>query len=196
MSEDDNNVEVTEDELAVLKARADHMGVGYHPNIGLDTLRERVKAKQTEMLDDQDKEQKDADAPTVLPMQKAETQTEKRIRLKNESNTLIRIRVTCMNQNKREWEGEIFTTGNSHIGTFRKYVPFGVEYHVPKIIFTMIEQRECQMFFTVIDPQTRRKTRRGRLIKEYAVEVLRGLNPEELKDLAQRQAMAKGAATV
>jgi hypothetical protein len=32
--------------------------------------------------------------------------------------------------------------------------------------------------------------RKGKLIKEFAIEVLPQLTPEELRDLAQRQAMA------
>jgi hypothetical protein len=39
-----------------------------------------------------------------------------------------------------------------------------------------------------------RQLRRGKLINEFNIAVLEPLTKEELKDLAQRQAMAKGQA--
>jgi hypothetical protein len=102
--------------------------------------------------------------------------------------------VTCMNPNKREWEGEIFTTGNMVVGTFKKYVPFETVWHVPQIILTMMRQRKCQVFHTVTDKRTGTKSRRGKMVNEFAVEVLPELSDTELQDLAQRQAMANGTA--
>ena len=97
-----------------------------------------------------------------------------------------------MNPMKNEWPGEIFTTGNDVVGTFKKYVPFNADdgWHVPHIIYEMIRDRQCQVFTT-----TRTKNgvgvRQGKLIKEFAVEVLSDLTEAELAELAQRQAMAK-----
>lgn len=176
MSDVDTDLQAA-DELSTLKARADMLGVSYHPSIGLEKLRDKVNAA----LSSGDKE--DGSSAKSEAAERAEAQLR--------ASELVRIRVTCMNPAKKEWEGEIFTTGNAVVGTFKKFVPFNAEegWHVPRIILDMIQSRECQVFTAVRDARGN-TTRKGKLIKEFAVEVLPPLTEEELKDLAQRQAMA------
>lgn len=186
MSEIDNDdALVTQDELTSLKARADLLGLSYHPSIGLEKLREKVNAATSSS----DKQEKAASAVVEAV---EETEGQRRNRKKREANELIRIRVSCMNPAKAEWDGEIFTAGNSLIGSFTKYVPFNAEdgWHVPRVILNQIQQRQCQVFTTVRDARGN-SSRKGKLIKEFAVEILTNLTPEELHELAQRQAMAK-----
>ncbi|TXH17424.1 MAG: hypothetical protein E6R03_03985 [Hyphomicrobiaceae bacterium] len=122
-----------------------------------------------------------------------ETKETKRSRLRKEAMKLVRIRVTCMNPAKKEWEGETFTAGNSVTGTVTKYVPFNIDdgWHVPNIIYKMMRRRECQTFVNVRGPDGK-SVKRGKMIREFAIEVLDPLSPQELHDLAQRQAMSKG----
>ncbi len=174
MSDVDTEIQAT-DELATLKARADMLGVKYHPSISLEKLREKVNASLAP-------EEKAAAAAPVVD----------RAAMQRQANELVRVRVTCMNPAKKEWEGEIFTVGNSVVGTIKKYVPFNADegWHVPRFILDQIKARECQVFTTVKGPRGN-TTRQGKLIKEFAVEILDPLTEEELHDLAQRQAMAK-----
>ncbi|TNF01487.1 MAG: hypothetical protein EP328_00015 [Gammaproteobacteria bacterium] len=168
-------------ELESLKERADLMGISYHPNIGVDKLREKV----AEAL-------KSSEPP--VPAEPAElSPAQLRHKKKKEATELVRIRITCMNPTKREWEGELFTAGNSLVGSHTKYVPFGVEWHVPRIIYNQIKQRQCQIFITKKDARGN-STRHGKLIKEFGIEELPNLSEKELKELAQRQAMAAGTA--
>ncbi len=183
----DTEVQVTaQDELAALKSRADMMGISYHPSIGLEKLREKVNAAIEGKADET---KQDA---AVVVSSSGETEGQRNARLKKEASKLVRIRVSCMNPAKKEWEGEIFSIGNAVVGSFTKYVPFNTEdgWHVPHMMYQMIKDRECQVFYTVTDSRGN-KTRKGKLIKEFNVEVLPPLTPEELHDLAQRQAMAK-----
>ena len=71
-------------------------------------------------------------------------------------------------------------------------IPFNAEegWHVPKIIYNQLVQRECQVFYTVKNARGQ-STRKGKLIKEFAIEVLPQLTEKELTELARRQAMAK-----
>ena len=174
-----------EDQLSIMKARADKLGVTYHPSIGLEKLTEKVNAA---MASDAPEEKAPAAAPVEAPV-KTEAQIQQDLQM--EASKLVRIRVTCMNPNKKEWEGEIFTVGNSVVGTFKKYVPFNADegWHVPHIIYEHLLHRECQTFVTTTDGRGN-KTRRGKLIREFAIEVLPQLTPEELEELARRQAMA------
>ncbi len=174
MSDIDTDLPVV-DELTALKARADMMGVKYHPSISLEKLKEKITAHMNA----------GEDKPTAEPEMD-------RAALQKSASELMRIRVTCMNPAKKEWEGEIFTVGNSVVGTFKKYVPFNADegWHVPRIIYEQLKDRECQVFTTVRDSRGN-STRKGKLIKEFAIEILPNLTEEEIKELAQRQAMAK-----
>ena len=171
-----------QDELATLKARADALGISYHPSIGVEKLREKVNAVLKK--DEASQEAPAADAK--------ETESQRRNRLRQEASKLVRIRLTCMNPHKKEWQGEFITAGNAVVGTFTKYIPFNADegWHVPHIIYEQLRDRECQVFVTVRDSKGN-ATRKGKTIKEFAIEVLPPLTEEELKDLAQRQAMAK-----
>ena len=165
------------DELTTLKARADALGVGYHPSIGLEKLKEKVNA---------------ALAPKEEPTEVVSKKDgDERMKLRNEAAKLVRIRVTCMNPNKKEWDGEFITAGNAVVGSFTKFIPFNADegWHVPHIIYEQLRDRECQVFVTVRDSKGN-ATRKGKLIREFSIEILPPLTPEELKDLAQRQAMA------
>lgn len=180
----DEDALVVPDELTTLKARADLLGVKYHPSVGVDKLRSKIE----DFLADAEPEE--SKAPVAVAA--AESEREFRLRKKREASELVRIRVTCMNPFKKEWEGEIFTAGNSVVGTFKKYIPFNAEegWHVPRIIYNQLLQRQCQVFTSTRDGRGN-TIRKGKLIKEFAIEVLPQLTEAELKDLAQRQAMAR-----
>lgn len=179
-----------QDELTALKARADMMGISYHPSIGLEKLRDKVNGAVTGTAETAEQPVQAAQVQTTGAS--VETEGQKRNRLKNEANRLVRIRVACMNPAKKEWEGEFFSAGNAVVGTMTKYVPFNADdgWHVPTMILKMIQDRQCQVFTTISDGRGN-KTRKGKLIKEFSVEILPDLTPEELHDLAQRQAMSK-----
>ncbi len=186
-----SDTELTQDELTTLKARADLMGITYHPSIGVEKLRDKIAAaiSTDEKVEDP--------APTeekVEPVAtKAETEGERRKRKKMEALALVRIRLTCMNPNKKDWDGEIITVGNSLVGTVSKYIPFNAEegWHVPAIMLEMLKNRQCQLFSTV-KTKNGISVRQSKLIREFAIEILPQLTEKELRDLAQRQAMAAG----
>jgi hypothetical protein len=189
---DDLNEDLpAQNELDTLKQRADLMGLNYHPSIGVEKLRDKVNAALQGSGDDKD-DVPDADDSSVT---KGETVGEARRRIQNAAAELVRVRITCMNPAKKEWEGEIFTCGNGVVGTHKKFVPFNNEegWHVPRIILNMIQDRKCQIFHTVTDSKGN-KTRQGKLIKEFAVDVMEPLTQEDLQELAARQALSKSVA--
>ena len=165
-----------EQELEMLKTRASLLGVKYHPSISVDKLREKIDAL-------------DSTQDVVI---KVPSEEDKRVALIREANKLVRVRITCMNPAKKEWEGEIITVSNSVIGTIRKYIPFNADdgWHVPQAILNMLNERMCQVFNSVPDGKGN-MVRKGKLVKEFSIEVLPDLTPSELHDLAQRQSMSK-----
>lgn len=159
------------------------LGISFHPSIGLDKLREKVNAATIAT-------KPEAQPEVATPV--AETPGQARLRAKREALKLVRIRVTCMNPAKKEWEGEIFTVGNSLIGSVKKYVPFNADdgWHVPHILYEQLRDRQCQVFYSVKDARGN-AIRKGKLIREFAIEILPPLTSAELADLAQRQAISK-----
>ena len=176
----------TKSELEVLKERADKMGIKYHPNVGVETLRERVNAALTGNTQE---ESKDADTASEA----VETEAQKRQRLKKEALKLVRVRVTNMDPNKKEWEGEVWTVSNSVIGTVKRYVPYNADegWHVEQIILNAMKVRKCQIFQKARGPRGEQITK-PKLINALNIEILPPLTEKELKELAQRQAMANG----
>jgi len=178
-----SEIETSVDELSTLKSRADLMGISYHPSIGVDKLREKVAAAISD---------KPAEVASTKPV--VESEQERLANLRNEQLALVRIRLTCMNPMKAEWEGEIITVGNTLVGTVSKFVPFNADegWHVPRILLDTLQDRQCQVFYTV-KSKNGINVRKGKLIKEFSIEILPPLTQEELKDLAQRQAMAQSS---
>ena len=174
------------DELTLLKQRAQTLGIKFHPSIGLEALRSKVNGAITG-----EEEAEPADDVAVAAAEPVvETKVQLRNRLRKEAAQLVRIRITCMNPNKKEWKGEVFTASNSMVGTFRKFVPFNVEdgWHVPQILLNMIKARQFQTFYTVKNDRGV-AIRKGKLVPEFAIEVLPPLTEKELTELARRQAM-------
>lgn len=167
------------DELAVLKQRADILGIKFHPNISLDKLREKVQAAM--------------EGSTKPSEPKEESHSEIRARLLAEQMKLVRIRISCLDPKKKELEGEIITVANSYIGTVRKFVPYGEKtdngYHVPYCIYQFLKDRQfLQIRTRKVGGKEFAETN---WVKEFSIEVLPQLTKEELADLAAAQ-LARG----
>jgi hypothetical protein len=186
--------EVEIDELATLKARADMMGIKYHPSTGVDKLKAKIDLKLAGK--EEEPEVKAKPKSKEYPegyVTDAEFQDEAFRLRKQTAGKLIRVRVTCMNPSKKEWDGEIISVGSSKIGTYKKFVKFNTEegWHIPFIIYEYLKEKKCAMYHTVQDNKGN-KVRKSKLVNEFNIEVLPALTKEELKDLAQRQAMEAG----
>lgn len=186
--------------LADLKEQATRLGVNFHSNIGEAALREKLKehkeiiARQAQELLDEQAAQAAAANPAPPPVDQSTPLTEKqkadkrRLFQKREAEKLVRVNITCMNQAKKEYPGEIFTFGNRVVGEVKKYVPFGKDTHVPNCILQIIENRQCMSFET----KDAAGNRRPKQIKEFGVRYLPQLTREEIKELAIQQAAAAG----
>lgn len=158
------------DELTLLKERADLMGIKYHPSIGVEKLREKVNG----VLNPE------------TPVE--ETSTQFKMRKIQEANKLVRIRVTCMDPNKKGWKGDFFTIMNPMIGTVKKYVPFNTIWHVPTVILKQLKRKKRQEFYEV-EAKHGMKIKRARMVPMFAIEELPALTKKELEELARKQAL-------
>lgn len=183
-------------ERKLLLSRAKTMGLRVSPNIGLENLRKRIAEH---LAGEQQKEAAEAEeeaaaGPAVFQQKvpKKLTLAEKRNKLRKQAMVLRRIRITCLNPDKKDLPGEFFTVGNRYIGTVTKYVPFGDPtengYHVPDVIYQFLKNRK---FAHKIEKKDGSVTIQD--VPEFAIELLPSLTHKELNQLKQRQAMASGA---
>ncbi len=177
------------EELASLRSRLDLMGIAYQPNAGIKKLRGLV-AEKVEDASSPKPSVTPPPAPEVVTPY-VETPGARRVRLRKEAGSLIRVVVSCMNPEKRDWEGEYFSVGNSAVGQFKKYVPFNNEqgWHVPQIVLNHMLDKECQIWVPKRNERGE-KIKVAKLIKELNVQVLAPLTHDELEALGQRQAMS------
>lgn len=168
------DIDEQEDELEALKRQADLLGVQYSKSIGLDTLRARV-AKALE-----------ADEGTSQKEVAVEQDKVSLVDLRNEAAKKIRVRVSCHDPLKKEYQGEIFTVMNSVVGVFKQFVQFNEPWHVPNIILKQLQEKKYQQFYTVKDERGR-KVRKGKLVNAYSIEYLEPLTKAELAALAADQ---------
>lgn len=156
------------EELALLKERADDMGITYAANISLDTLRERVNSKL---------------ANTTSEPAKDMTLAQK---VRNEAMKLVRVRVVCLNPNKKEFEAEFVRFGNSVIPSITRLVPFEVETHIEQCIYTILKNRQIPYIRNEKNGEGHMVPVR-KLRSEFQIEVLPPLTKEELAELAAQQ---------
>lgn len=166
---------VVANELELLKARADKLGIKYSPNIGIETLKERINAVLSP--------EKPA---TAINAEDAE-----RTRVRNDALKLIRCQIVNLNPNKKAWEGEIITVWNKYTGTVRKFVPFGEKtvegYHVPQIIYNVLKERKYLSISTKRDSKTGELTVKTQWVPEFSLTILPQLTKEQLAELAAAQ---------
>ena len=187
---------VKAEELESLRESAKTLGITFSGNTGADTLREKIAAKLAE------KPEQPADPVPVVVSAPAreETELEKTQRIRQEVQAegmrLIRIRVSNMNPAKADLHGEIISTQNKYLGTVRKYVPFGEGsdegYHVPHCLLQVMQERQFNQVKTRKGRNTGEIIVEERMVREFNIEILPPLTPEELKRLAAMQAAKSG----
>ena len=136
--------------------------------------------------------------PTNLPVTAPpnETKNMRRARMVKEARRNRRVVIVCNNPDKREWDGEVMSCGNSFIGQTKKFVPFNTDtpYHVPQILLDMVLDRKCSVYKTIKDKFNNESQKQG-LIKEFSVTYVDELTRDEHKDIATLQQLEKGKIT-
>lgn len=159
-------------EKEALMARADKLGISYSNNIGLETLRKRIEAK----LDGADKAEEEEEVKhTPSPLQKK----------RKEALQLVRVNITSMENTKNNLSGEIFTVSNNVIGTVKRYIPFGQDWHIERIFLDTLREKQFQRFTSV--NTTNGSVRRAMLVPAYAIQELPPLTEKELDELRKSQ---------
>lgn len=171
------------------RLQADELGIKYHHNSNDATVQVLIDAH---LVANPPKAEALVAPEDCVPMDPAEY-ARKYNNLgdkRKQCARLIRCRIQNMNPAKKDWPGEIVSVGSAKLGTWKKYIPFNSAepYHIPKIIFDMLTDKKCTVWHTARDDRGN-STRKGRLVNEYALEVLDPLTPVELQELAHKQSL-------
>lgn len=184
-----------EDRLEKLKDICDAEDIHFHHKSGEAKLKELIiahfQAKSAESdVEQAGKELSESGEELELQFKSLdrypdETDTAYKARKRKEAHKLIRVRITCMNPSKSEYDTEIFTFGNDVVGTIRRAIPFNVETHVECVFLDMLRERKFQQF--KMKKEKGIEVREGYLVNEFAIEILPPLTKEELAQLAHTQ---------
>lgn len=129
---------------------------------------------------------------STRPLTKKQIDQAEREKQWAEQLRLVRVRITCLNPIKKDLKGEVISVSNQFLGTVRKFVPFGEAtdngYHIPFVLYTELLGRQFQSITVKKSGQTSLPDHR--LVKEFAIERLPDLTPDEIAALARTQAVA------
>ena len=166
-----DTIENSVSELDILKQQADTLGIKYSPNIGVETLKNKISAVIEAPVEEKTENQK----------------VDARQALWNDAMRLVRLEIHNVNPAKSSLKGEFYTVANKIIGKVTKFVPYGdagKSYHVPNCIYQLLEEKKYLAFRDDSSAPNGKKTE---LIPEFNNKVLPPLTQEELEELKKAQ---------
>lgn len=163
MSEELNlDKELELQEIETIKGQLDAMGVKYHHNANLKTLKQ-LRAKALEPKEE-DK-----------PVEKSVTKDSSIAAARKKATELVRVSITCRNPAKGQRRGEFFTCGNDVVGHLKAFIPYNCEaaedVRIPRIFIDMLKGRSYQSTVELSDKERMDSPlmHRTMWLKEFAV---------------------------
>lgn len=174
-------------EVVALQEECTVLGIEFHHMHGEAKLQELIDAHNA------GQEKPDPLKEKITPVPPERYMREKQIHARKEAKRLIRCRIQCLDPQKKDWPGEMISVGSAKLGTMKKFVPFntGLPYHLPKMIFDMLDERQCSIFYQVKD-KLGNPIKKAKQSKAFALEILPDLTKQELSELSRKQQMAQG----
>ena len=168
--------------IASLKRQADRLGVAYKSNTSIATLQKTISEKLNEPVGGEDSPEPEATEVNITKP-KGKTADD----YYNEAMKLVRVIITPMESTKAtNLESELFCAGNGVVGTVKRTIPFGEEWHVEQILLNSIKEKKYQMFMSKKNAQGAVITT-AKLVPAYSISILDPLTQEELDKLAEMQ---------
>lgn len=168
--------------IASLKKQADRLGVAYKSNTSIATLQKVISEKLNEPVGGEDSPEPEA-TEVKITKPKGKTADD----YYNEAMKLVRVIITPMESTKAtNLESELFCAGNGVVGTVKRTIPFGEEWHVEQILLNSIKEKKYQMFMSKKNAQGAVITT-AKLVPAYSISILDPLTQEELDKLAEMQ---------
>jgi hypothetical protein len=169
-------------ELDLLKAQATQMGIAFSPNIGAETLAQRIEERKAV-----NEGQKAPPGPARFDAERSRQALMKSQR--DDQLALVRLRIRNLDPKNKDLKGTWVTVANKFIGNVTRYVPFGDVtengWHVERCIYEYLKGKKYNGVKMVGTGENARPV--GVELTEYSLDVLPPLTPEELAELAKDQ---------
>lgn len=163
--------------ISSLKKQADLLGISYKANVSMATLQQAIKAKLEAPVEGEAQTTTEDEAVSA-----GKTKED----LYKEAMKLVRVIVTPMDSLKASnMDSDVFCAGNSVVGTVKRVIPFGVEWHVEQILLNTIKERKFQMY--TVKKHGNREETVARQVRAYSVVELEPLTQAEIDALADQQ---------
>jgi hypothetical protein len=197
-------------DIESLRVRATELGIKFSGNTGVATLQGKISAHMAEGTHDilgDNEPLPEIIKPKAVPKgppSLAELQTMNPAKIDPNNQALIRqvvrakalilrrVKITNLDPADAELHGAVITVMNKYTGKVSKFIPFGEGsengYHIPQIILNQLQAQKFVIRKAKKGGQFGVKTYNTNLVPKYNIEFLPDLTPEELKNLADRQA--------
>ena len=177
-------------QLAQLKAQADLLSVPYAPNIGAETLAERIRAHKVAngFESDEEREIKEAieqspNGVAIPPDIKAQYEI-------FHAKQLIRVSVVCVNPAKSNLVSDLYTVYSSTLGRVSQVIPYQAPdgYHMPRCLAEFLKAKT----YVAFRPSGLKKGESGCdrehfEMPEFIITPLPPLEAKEFKRIVERQ---------
>lgn len=114
--------------------------------------------------------------------------------LRDEQMALVRVRITCMNPHKQDLPGEFHTISNRILGTVRMFIPYGEKtdhgWHIPLVMYNHLKNKTFLQLRFGKPENGMPKVDYNHFPREFAIEVLEPLTPEQIKHIGKAQLAA------
>jgi len=188
-----SNPELESMNLDQLRAFADQHGVEYSHHLGEPRLRAKIQNYLEGKTDPAIEKLRKMPLIDIdkMPMPKPATEEDKIKQRLKDAKKLVRVRVTSMDPNKKDWPGELLSVGSTSLGTIKRYIPYNAPdgWHIEQCLLDVLKEKKCTVFVAAGNQQDK-ALKKAKMVSAYSIEVLDPLTPEQLHELAQRQAMS------
>lgn len=221
----EQEVQKTLDEKEQLLATLKKCNVPVHPNTGIDKLRSMVAKELNPDFNEEEANQEkenllksakllnvpiDENDSIFILKQKIQNHLtnpveldDKKSRIRkavNDATKLVRCIVHNNDPQDAKLTGMIMTVGNKYTGAIKKYVPFSEQcgeegYHLPQAIIDALKKKQYLFIRMKKEKGAVRETLIKKFLPKFNIEILPNLTKEELKQLAEKQALAGTFAT-
>lgn len=195
LGDDEDNLDMAALEkkalLDQMKAQANLLGVPYAPNIGLETLSERVRAFKEAHAGEEKTELAAPITSEVLTAGgvKVPTDIEAQYEIFH-AKQLIRVSIVCVNPARTDLPADLYTIFSSSLGRISQVIPYQAPngYHIPRCLANLLREKT----YTAFRPSNIKKGENGCdrehfEMPEFIITELPPLTAEEFDRIVKRQ---------
>lgn len=168
--------------LEDLKAKAALLGIEHSPNIGANTLQEKINVRMGEL-------KIEAESKKAIEASK--------LTLQQKAMKMVRVLITPNDPTYEDRDGIFLVTGNSDIASDMRQAPFNVPWLIPEVFYQQIKAMQYQHFKKKVKGFGGQLTNLEQEVEgvwrpSFNVQLLDMISDDEISEIQKRQ-QARGA---